>query len=36
MHDFLVFYAPQLIVAVSVLGVFVWGAKGSYFEESNK
>lgn len=33
MHEFLIFYAPQLVVVSSILGVFIWGTKGSYFNE---
>lgn len=34
MHNFLVFYAPQLVVAASIIGVFIWGAKGSFFDQN--
>lgn len=27
MHEFLIFYAPLLIVALSIAAVFIWGAK---------
>ncbi|WP_420707410.1 cytochrome bd oxidase small subunit CydS [Paenibacillus sp. 1001270B_150601_E10] len=33
MHEFLIFYAPLLIVAVSIAAVFIWGA---YFRAEDR
>ncbi|CAM3739776.1 cytochrome bd oxidase small subunit CydS [Mesobacillus zeae] len=33
MQDFLIMYAPQLVVLASIIAVFVWGTKSSFFEK---
>ncbi|WP_407638662.1 cytochrome bd oxidase small subunit CydS [Aneurinibacillus migulanus] len=32
MEQFLITYAPILVVAASIIGVFIWGAKGKFLE----
>ncbi|MFT9847731.1 cytochrome bd oxidase small subunit CydS [Aneurinibacillus sp. REN35] len=32
MEQFMITYAPILVVAFSVIGVFIWGAKGKFLE----
>ncbi|SDG90428.1 cytochrome bd oxidase small subunit CydS [Aneurinibacillus thermoaerophilus] len=32
MQQFLITYAPILVVALSVIGMFIWGAKGKFLK----
>ncbi|WP_374703451.1 cytochrome bd oxidase small subunit CydS [Bacillus sp. Marseille-P3661] len=35
MQDFLIFYAPPIVVAASILFLFWWGAKGNFLKDIN-